>query len=95
MGGGQFAIGLSPGAGGLPHVTYGFGSGGTYVWAHGLGNGLFTTTVYAAPGTIGNVYGIPVLFPGAIGTWVATRPNIGNCAYSCLQAYLRGMRIRW
>ncbi len=99
VGGGQFAIGISRGAGTwIPHITYGYGSGGAYTWAHGVGgsslmsgSGLgFTTTYGAGPGTFLNITGIPVLAPGAIATWVGIRPDVGDCFMSCMHAFLRG-----
>ena len=74
------------------HVTYGYGAGGVYTWAHGVGAAGFTTTSFAGPGIV-NVTGIPILFPGAIAAWIGapgTRPDVGNCVYSCGQAFFQG-----
>ncbi|MFT5324300.1 MAG: hypothetical protein ACI8P0_002161 [Planctomycetaceae bacterium] len=78
----------------LPHVTFGYGIGGNYVWAHGLGSGVFVTTTGAsAGGYYTTLTGIPILAPGAIGAWVATQPNCTSCAHSAMEAFLHGIRI--
>ena len=91
-GGGMFALEVGPGAGPLGlHLVYGYGTAGSYTAAHGLGSGLFTTTVGAS---LGNGYltmtGIPIIFPNAVAAWVATRPEIGNCVGSAVVAFLKG-----
>ncbi len=92
-GGGVFAVQVGPGEGlfGL-HITYGFGTAGSYTAAHGIGTGWFTTTAFA---TLGDGYvmvtGIPILFPGAIGAWVARQPEVGNCIVSCGAAFVKGV----
>jgi hypothetical protein len=87
-GGGQFAVGVTPGQGTIvPHISYGWGTGGTYVWGHGLGEGLYTTTAFAGPGTLFNVTGIPILSPATVGGWVATEPAVGNCLGSAITAF--------
>ena len=74
---GQFAVGVARGAGYLPHFSFGWGAGGSYTWAHGLGPGLYTTTAFVRPGVV-SLTGIPIVNPGAIGAWVATQPDIGD-----------------
>jgi len=95
VGGGQFAVGVTRGSGSWlrgwlrPHYTFGWGRGGVYQWGHGLGEGFFTTEFNAGAGTI-NLTGIPVLFPEAVGTWVATQPDVGDCFRAMCEAYRRG-----
>lgn len=87
-GGGQYAVGYGSG-----HATFGWGTGGTYTWAHGLGAGTFTTTIGAGLGSLFNLTGIPILAPGAIGTWVASRPDVGNCVGAAIQAFWHGLGL--
>ncbi|MBM3968015.1 MAG: hypothetical protein FJ308_23610 [Planctomycetes bacterium] len=92
MGGGQFAVGISANAGTvIPHVTFGYGSGGVYTWAHGVGAVGFTTTYGAGPGTLVTVTGIPILAPAAVATWVGTNPNTSNCLSAAIHAYWVGL----
>ncbi len=92
MGGGQFAVGISAGSGTwIPHITHGFGARGVYTWAHGVGAAGFTTTYGAGAGTTITITGIPILAPGAVAGWVATRPDVGNCLVSCIVAFFRGL----
>lgn len=93
MGGGQFAVGITGGTSAtsyIPHITYGFGTRGVYTWAHGVGAAGFTTTYGAVPGTV-TLTGIPILAPGAVATWVGTRPDVGDCAKSAVIAFFRGL----
>ncbi len=77
-----YAIGLA-GSSASPvgsHMSFGWASGtsGVYTWGHGLGYGYFTTTAAATGGQL-TLGGIPVLYPEAVGAWVATKPAVGNC----------------
>ncbi len=93
MGGGQFAVSISAGTSAtrfIPHITYGFGTRGVYTWAHGVKVSGFTTTYGATQGGL-TITGIPILAPGAVATWVGTRPDVGNCGGSCVIALLRGL----
>jgi RHS repeat-associated protein len=93
-GGGQFAIGVSGGGGSLGgggfHITFGYGSGGAYTWAHGTFGGV--TTWGAGPGAV-NLTGIPIFAPGAVGAWAATRPEAKNCATAAAQAFWQGLGL--
>jgi hypothetical protein len=89
---GRLAVSVSKSTGSIPvHFTYGYGTGGTYTAAHGLGSGLFTTTEGA---TLGGYWttltGIPVASPGAIAAWVGTKPEIGDCFVSTIYAFAKG-----
>ena len=94
VGGGQFAVGIGPGAGSVPiHFTFGWGTAGTYAWGHGVGSGLFTTTVGAGPGIWRNITGIPIIAPSAIGAWVATQPQGGDCFCAVMAAFGRSFQF--
>jgi hypothetical protein len=92
MGGGQFAIGLSSNATtAIPHITFGYGVGGAYTWAHGISTAQFVTSRGAGPGSIVTVSGVPILTPTAVATWVGTNPYASNCLSPALQAFLVGL----
>jgi hypothetical protein len=91
MGGGQFAVGISANATTvIPHVTFGYGSGGVYTWAHGIGAAGFVMQGGAGPGTLVTITGIPILAPAAVATWVGTNPETGNCIIAAVQAFAHG-----
>ncbi len=102
LGGGQFAVGISRGVGTRnPHITFGYGRNGAYTWAHGVGGSSwapstgttgFITAADAGPGTLLNVTGIPIIFPSAVGAWVATQPDGGDCFRACVRGICRGYR---
>ncbi len=94
-GGGQFAIGIGPAPKPYPfHTSFGFGRFGKYQWAEGLGPGQHVTTAFAGPGKWGNLTGIPIRNPEAIGTWVQGLPGPGNCWGACCRAFGVGMTGR-
>ena len=89
----QFAFAIVEGAGPSgTHMTFGYGTAGTYTWAHRLGGSApWITTVWATGGSYWTTLsGIPIFSAGAVGTWVGTNPAGRNCVTAAISAFGKG-----